>query len=73
MFVLKKFLKDINDKIDNVNGKNNNNNNNKRDNNIIYILYNFMVEIFLNNIFFDRYCMYYINIRKVDVYYLNIS
>lgn len=32
-----------------------------------------MVEIFLNYVFFDRYCMYYINIRKVDVYYLNIS
>lgn len=69
MFVLKKFLKGKNDMIEKLNGKNNN----KRNINIFYILYNFMVEIFLNYVFFERYCMYYINIRKVDVYYLNIS
>lgn len=73
MFSLKKSLKGINDKIDNANGKNNNNDNNKRDNNIFYILYNSMAEIFSNNIFFDRYCTYHTNTRKVDVYYSNTS
>lgn len=69
MFALKKSLKGKNDMIEKPNGKNNN----KRNINIFYILYNFMAEIFSNHVFFDRYCMYHTNTRKVDVYYSNTS
>lgn len=70
MFALKKSLKGKNDMIEKPNGKKNKN---KRNINIFYILYNFMAEIFSNHVFFDRYCMYHTNTRKVDVYYSNTS